>query len=62
MNHDPMRFCFECRKMKPAKSFRPLSRGRGNPRMACAECFDNVEALRKERRQQAIESVNREKA
>jgi len=59
MNYDPMRFCFECRKMKPKKGFRPLSRGPGNPRLACAACFDNVEALRKERRAQAVISVNR---
>jgi hypothetical protein len=49
MNHDPMRFCFECKKMEPTKGFRPLSRARATPRAACAECFDKAEVIRKER-------------
>lgn len=49
MNHDPMRFCFECKKVKPTKGFRLLSRTRAVPRLACAECFDKVEVIRKER-------------
>ena len=60
MNHDPQRFCFECRKMKPTKGFRPLSRGPGSPRWACAECFDKVEAIRKERHAQAVISAGRD--
>ena len=54
MNHDPMRFCFECKKMKPTKGFRPLSRTRALPRLACAECFDKMEIIRKEHRGQAV--------
>ena len=42
MNYDPTRFCFECKKLKPAKGFRPLSRVPGNVRLACAECFDTT--------------------
>lgn len=49
MNHDPMRFCFECKQMKPAKDFRPLSRTPGKqPRSACAQCFDRLEKIRVE--------------
>ena len=47
MSHDPMRFCFQCKKMKPTKGFRPLSRVRATPRVACAECFDKAEVIRK---------------
>ena len=50
MNYDPMRFCFECKKLKPTKGFRPLSRTPRNPRVVCDECFDKVEAIRQERR------------
>jgi hypothetical protein len=54
MNHDPMRFCFECKKMKRTKGFRPLSRTQAVPRLACAECFDKAEVIRKERLVQAV--------
>jgi len=40
--------------MKPTKGFRPLSRGPGYPRLACAECFNKVEAIRKERHAQVV--------
>lgn len=48
MNHDPMKFCFECKQMKPAKGFRPLSRAPGKARSACAQCFDRLEKIRVE--------------
>ncbi len=57
MNYDPTRFCFECKKMKPTKGFRLLSRVPGNSRLACAECFDKLEAIRKERHAQAVDSA-----
>lgn len=60
INYDPIRFCFECQKLKPTKGFRPLSRTSRNPRVVCAECFDKVEAIRKERRAQAINSTRRD--
>ena len=60
MNYDPMRFCFECKKLKPTKGFRPLSREPGNPRVVCDECFDKVEAIRTERRAQVNNSTSRD--
>jgi hypothetical protein len=59
MNYDPKRFCFECRKVKPTKGFRPLSRERGYPRLVCAECFTKLEAIRKERLAQAVNLASR---
>ena len=58
MNHDPIRFCFQCRQMKQAKDFRPLSREPGNPRWVCAGCFNKVEATRRERNEQAANPAN----
>jgi hypothetical protein len=53
MNHDPVRFCFECRKLKPTRKFRSLSREAGNARRVCAECFDELERMRVNRLAQA---------
>ena len=60
MNYDPKRFCFECRKVKPTKGFRRLSRGSGYPRLACAECFTRLEAIRTAELAQTIDSGHRE--
>lgn len=57
MNYDPTRFCFECKKLRPTKSFRPLSREPGVSHLVCAECFDKAEALRKERHAQTVNSA-----
>jgi len=54
MNHDPMRFCFECKQMKPSKGFRPLSRAPGNLRLTCSDCFDKLEKIRVDHIKQII--------
>lgn len=60
MNYDPKRFCFQCGKVKPTKGFRPLSRGAGQTRLACAECFTKLEAIRQAQRSQAIDTDGRD--
>jgi hypothetical protein len=53
MNHDPHKFCHDCRRPKPREGFRVISYGmHGQPvRYACADCYrlitDKREAARR---------------
>lgn len=46
MNHDPIRYCWECKRPRPRKGFRALSTN-GPARFACSDCYDLIKAKRK---------------